>query len=52
MRLDNNRMIHVVSGLEVGERVSLTPPLKHSGRIGRERDPNAGGRPTRDGSQQ
>jgi len=26
--LDNNRMIHVVSGLEVGEEVMLAPPVK------------------------
>jgi len=26
--LDNNRMIHIVSGLEKGEVVSLTPPLQ------------------------
>ncbi len=25
--LDNNRMVHVVSGLEVGEKVMLAPPL-------------------------
>jgi HlyD family secretion protein len=25
--LDNNRMVHVISGLEVGERVKLAPPL-------------------------
>lgn len=25
--LDNNRMIHIVSGLEEGEEISLTPPL-------------------------
>ena len=26
--LDNNRMIHILSGLEEGERVVMTPPLK------------------------
>jgi hypothetical protein len=26
--LDNNRMVHVISGLEEGERVLLTPPLQ------------------------
>ena len=26
--LDNNRMIHIISGLEEGETVLLTPPLK------------------------
>ena len=26
--LDNNRMVHVTSGLEPGERVLLTPPLE------------------------
>jgi HlyD family secretion protein len=25
--LDNNRMIHIISGLEVGEQIVLTPPL-------------------------
>jgi HlyD family secretion protein len=29
--LDNNRMIHVVSGLEPGETVLLTPPLSAAG---------------------
>jgi HlyD family secretion protein len=29
--LDNNRMIHVVTGLEPGEAVLLTPPLKAAG---------------------
>ena len=29
--LDNNRMIHVLNGLEVGEVVLLTPPLKAAG---------------------
>ena len=28
MGLDNNRMVHIVSGLEAGEVVLLTPPLK------------------------
>ncbi|WP_305045595.1 efflux RND transporter periplasmic adaptor subunit [Geoalkalibacter sp.] len=27
--LDNNRMVHVLQGLEVGELVLLTPPLQH-----------------------
>jgi HlyD family secretion protein len=26
--MDNNKMIHILSGLEEGEKVSLTPPLK------------------------
>ncbi|MEM7755910.1 MAG: efflux RND transporter periplasmic adaptor subunit, partial [Planctomycetota bacterium] len=29
--LDNNRMVHILSGLEPGESVSLTPPLESSG---------------------
>ncbi len=29
--LDNNRMIHIVDGLEPGEEVLLTPPLGNSG---------------------
>jgi HlyD family secretion protein len=29
--LDNNRMIHIVEGLEPGEEVLLTPPLGNSG---------------------
>lgn len=29
--LDNNRMIHVISGLQPGERVLLTPPLRAAG---------------------
>jgi HlyD family secretion protein len=28
--LDNNRMIHILSGLEQGEKVLLTPPLEES----------------------
>ena len=32
--LDNNRMVHVLGGLEVGEAVLLTPPLESSrGRV-------------------
>ena len=41
--LDNNRMIHVVSGLREGERVSLTPPLQSSEK---RAEAPAGGKPS------
>lgn len=37
--LDNNRMAHVISGLEAGEQVLLNPPLEPAGRTER----NGGG---------
>lgn len=40
--LDNNRMIHIVSGLEPGELVSLAPPLK-SGEMDSGRGRNGSG---------
>ena len=50
--LDNNRMVHVVSGLEAGERVLLAPPLAPSEKSGEEdaasedgEDRGRGGRP-------
>lgn len=42
--LDNNRMIHVLEGLRVGEEVMLAPPVKEQQReSGRERPAGKGG---------
>jgi hypothetical protein len=35
--LDNNSMVHVLSGLEHGQEVLLTPPLEASGTVAEER---------------
>ena len=46
--LDNNRMVHIISGLEQGELVLLAPPLKSgemdSGQGGNGSDKTAGGK--------
>jgi hypothetical protein len=46
--LDNNRMVHVISGLEPGELVLLAPPLKSgemdSGHGGNGSDKTPGGK--------
>jgi hypothetical protein len=44
--LDNNRMAHVISGLEAGERVLLNPPLKEAATSGESGRPPEGMAPT------
>ncbi len=43
--LDNNRMVHVLSGLEEGEEVLLTPPLRE-GEVGLDEPPEVSGEQT------
>ncbi len=48
--LDNNRMVHIINGLEPGEKVSLTPPLapaevKHPAAVKKPSDSDESGKP-------
>lgn len=48
--LDNNRMIHIKSGLSVGDKVMLDPPLSDA-EVVRNRRGNMGGRPKVEGAE-
>lgn len=47
--LDNNRFVHVLSGLEAGEVISLAPPLASSEADPEASEPNAVSEPNRGG---